>query len=69
MSVKKVKTSNAPQNAREIETDANKEMKERIEGILKVDERKTEYKGEISEEAEEEELNSDDDVSGTFSRL
>ena len=47
----------------------NKEMKAKIEGILKEEERKPEANGEISEEAEEEELNSDDDVSGWFSRL
>lgn len=44
-------------------------MKEKIEGILKEEEKKMELKGEVEEELEEEELNSDDDVSGRISRV
>lgn len=66
---KKPKTNTAHQYSKEPENDANKEMKEKIEGILKEEERRPELRGEISEEAEEDELNSDDDVSGSLNRL
>ena len=43
-------------------------MKEKIEGILK-DEKKLEVEGEAEPEIEEEELNSEDDVSGALTRI
>lgn len=64
-----MKTSTTNHYAKEQDTDINKEMKEKIEGILKEEERRPENKGEVAEEVEEEELNSDDDVSGLVIRL
>ena len=66
---KKPKTSTTHQHSKEPENDINKEMKEKIEGILKEEDRRPENRGEVIEEAEEEELNSDDDVSGGLTRL
>ena len=43
-------------------------MKQKIEGILKEEEKK-EIKTEMEEEIEEEELNSEDDVSGGLTRV
>lgn len=66
---KKVKTRTDAFNHKEPENDINKEMKEKIEGILKDEDKKQDNKGEIEEEAEEDELNSDDDVSGYLMRV
>ena len=48
--------------------EANREMKEKIEGILK-EEKKLEVNGEAEADIEEEELNSEDDVSGALTRV
>lgn len=47
----------------------NKEMKEKIEGILKVEDRRLDNANVVEQEPEDEELNSDDDVSGNLIRV